>query len=156
MKYYASLADPGAGPDPSSKKIYSYEDVWDADMVYGCNCDDGYFGPDCSLKDCPRGDDPFTGTSIDPANEQYNEKQQIVCVATGGTFTLTFKGATTANIPYDATVSKLKEYIQALPTLSNQYYDAVSVVFVGTETKACTYSGQTIQVGGWEDSYMKK
>ena len=51
--------------------------VWDAGMMHGCNCDDGYFGPDCSQKECPKGDDPFTGTSLDPATQQYNAKQQV-------------------------------------------------------------------------------
>jgi len=48
--------------------------AWDSDMIFGCVCDSSwkvgygprqiqlseYFGPDCSLKRCPRGDDPFT------------------------------------------------------------------------------------------------
>jgi hypothetical protein len=25
---------------------------WDADVTYGCNCDFGYSGPDCSLSTC--------------------------------------------------------------------------------------------------------
>jgi hypothetical protein len=48
---------------------------WDADMIYGCLCQSEswtvglnageyqvseYFGPDCSLKRCPSGDDPQT------------------------------------------------------------------------------------------------
>ena len=33
---------------------------WDADAIQGCFCDWGYGGPDCSLKLCPRGDDPIT------------------------------------------------------------------------------------------------
>jgi len=102
MSYYASLADPGMGP------VYTYTNVWDGDMMYGCNCDLGYFGPDCSLKDCPRGDDPFTGTAINPTTQQYNEKQEVVCVASGGTFTLTFRGETTARIPWDATAAQVR------------------------------------------------
>lgn len=62
---------------------YSYggdEDgaTWDENKIYGCVCDSGWtvgyaggnvqtpqwFGPDCSLKHCPSGDDPRT-TNID-------------------------------------------------------------------------------------------
>ena len=76
MAYFASLADPGERPS-----VYPYAAVWDAHMLYGCNCDEGYLGPDCSLKHCPKGDDPFTGSALNPASQQYNEKQEVVCVA---------------------------------------------------------------------------
>lgn len=121
MSYYASLKNPGEGP------VYSYKQVWDADLLYGCNCDSGYFGPDCSLKHCPTGDDPFTGTSIDPKTQQYNEKQQVVCVATAGSFTLSFRGETTAPIPADASAAKVKAALQVrsrfLQTIRCMYGD---------------------------------
>lgn len=47
--------------------------TWDHDMVQGCLCDDGYEGHDCSLRSCPRGDDPDT-------HSQHNEIQEIVCL----------------------------------------------------------------------------
>ncbi|KAG6968017.1 hypothetical protein JG688_00006034 [Phytophthora aleatoria] len=31
--------------------------AWDANKHMGCFCDQGYRGPDCSLKECPSGDD---------------------------------------------------------------------------------------------------
>ncbi|CAM9847791.1 unnamed protein product, partial [Chrysoparadoxa australica] len=33
---------------------------WDADHATMCVCDWGYFGPDCSKRMCPKGDDPLT------------------------------------------------------------------------------------------------
>ena len=33
---------------------------WDAEMVHICDCYLGYTGPDCSLKMCPKADDPLT------------------------------------------------------------------------------------------------
>ena len=33
---------------------------WDYASIYGCNCDLGYEGYDCSLRSCPTGDDPKT------------------------------------------------------------------------------------------------
>jgi hypothetical protein len=34
--------------------------LWDADKNSACVCDLGYGGVDCSLRECPRGDDPLT------------------------------------------------------------------------------------------------
>lgn len=34
-------------------------DAWDAGMSSVCQCDPGYGGADCSLRRCPRGDDPL-------------------------------------------------------------------------------------------------
>jgi hypothetical protein len=33
---------------------------WDSDYIRGCVCDAGFFGADCSMVACPRGDDPIT------------------------------------------------------------------------------------------------
>jgi len=42
--------------------------LWDADKNQACSCDKGYFGPDCSLRQCPKGDDPLTTTQCEDAN----------------------------------------------------------------------------------------
>ena len=38
-----------------------YDSAWDASRAQGCKCDAGYRGPDCSLKECPSGDDTLEG-----------------------------------------------------------------------------------------------
>lgn len=102
--------------DPiSPAPVYGGETAtWDADMVRGCACDTGYFhgpfvhdvsdwnGYDCSLQTCPTGDDPMT-------EEQVHEIQVISCQATGGTFTLSFRGRTTSAISFDAVLLKTDE-----------------------------------------------
>jgi hypothetical protein len=40
---------------------------WDASSVLMCNCDPAYFGADCSLRMCPKGDDPWTTDQNDRA-----------------------------------------------------------------------------------------
>ena len=56
MKYYAELKNPGEG------EVFDYSQQWDSYRIYGCKCDPGYEGIDCSLRKCPTGDDPMTGT----------------------------------------------------------------------------------------------
>jgi len=46
--------------------IYNYSE-WDSNSFYGCICDFGYTGYDCSLKTCLYGDDPLT-----PGGQQGN------------------------------------------------------------------------------------
>ncbi len=43
-RYHASTRDPG----DEGSAVYSA--IWDADMMHGCECDEGYEGPDCSLR----------------------------------------------------------------------------------------------------------
>jgi hypothetical protein len=33
--------------------------LWDKDVTMGCDCDHGYYGPDCSLRECKYGVDPL-------------------------------------------------------------------------------------------------
>lgn len=42
------------------KETFVYETPWDSDHWFGCLCDEGYTGHDCSLRTCARGDDPLT------------------------------------------------------------------------------------------------
>jgi len=41
--------------------VYAYNTVWDSNKHYGCKCDLGYRGPDCSLQECPSDYDPLNG-----------------------------------------------------------------------------------------------
>lgn len=36
----------------------TYE-LWDNDITMGCHCDEGWYGPDCTLRTCKRGTDPL-------------------------------------------------------------------------------------------------
>ena len=64
MREAASL---NFGPYMNRSVTYSN---WDADKIYGCVCDLGYRGFDCSKQFCPAGDDPLTTTLT--ANEAHN------------------------------------------------------------------------------------
>lgn len=45
---------------------YAYTN-WEADKVMTCICDWGFTGADCSLRMCPKGDDPITTLQNNPA-----------------------------------------------------------------------------------------
>ncbi len=50
---------------------------WDADIIYGCKCDHGWDGYDCSQRTCEYGLDPRLGT-------QQNETVTLVCACPNG------------------------------------------------------------------------
>jgi len=70
------------GPRVSSRTRYSAH-FWDADRLSGCLCDDGWTGYDCSLRTCPRGDDPSS-------YGQVHEDQLMRCLANPGNGTTWF------------------------------------------------------------------
>lgn len=39
--------------------MVTYEDAWDSTLQTGCLCDSGYYGADCSLRECPTNSDPL-------------------------------------------------------------------------------------------------
>jgi len=101
-------------------KVGNYN-LWDANKVAGCVCDDGFSGHDCSSMACPVGADPLDVTGEDKENSQsststatpstytkQNERQMLTMDSTrgalSGEFTLTFTSIngekkTTASIP---------------------------------------------------------
>mmetsp|Transcript_20841 Transcript_20841/g.63443 ORF Transcript_20841/g.63443 Transcript_20841/m.63443 type:complete len:684 (-) Transcript_20841:2166-4217(-) len=93
------------GSDPNNAA------TWDADRIFGCACDVGYTGYDCSEKTCPHGDDPGTDADV-------NEIQTFTCQAVSGTFTVSFRQFTTGAIAYDATVADLTTALEALDTIN--------------------------------------
>lgn len=89
---------------------YDYIDVWDAHKIYGCVCDYPYHGYDCSLVECPTGDDPLTGS-------QVNEIQLFKCAANGGSFSFFYKGITTGTISSTMIENQVEAAISAHPLL---------------------------------------
>lgn len=137
MYFYALSKDPGTG------NVYSYSSIWDAQKIYGCACDPNYHGVDCSLRYCPKGDDPLTGTvSISSSNPlQYNEIQRVSCKADGGSFTLTFREKTSAIIPYNAKAYDLQSIIEAIPTIGA---GNTKIIMYGPQ--ACTSYGTSFTI----------
>jgi len=84
--------------------------TWDADRVFGCDCDEGWKGYDCSLRTCPFGDDPDT-------MGQFNEVQLLSCAAFSGTFTLSFRDAVTTALSHAATAVQVAAALNKLATV---------------------------------------
>ena len=142
MKSYAQLQDPGLGP------VYPYTTIWDAQKIYGCVCDDGYYGPDCSLRDCPSGDDPLTGQGSNVLSDptQYNTVQMVTCQAGGGLFTLSFRGKTSPNIPFNTLGTDLATLIMKTASLGP---GSINVRLLGPQ--ACSDGGTSFYVEFLED-----
>jgi hypothetical protein len=112
---------------------------WDADKIYGCVCDSGFHGYDCSKRYCPMGDDPLTQTLVS------NEVHTLICTCAdtcSGTFTLSFKGYATAAIAYNAPQAVIKSRLEALPTIAN---DGITIGF-STGNVVCSSAGVTTTV----------
>lgn len=109
---------------------FDYSLVWDSKKLYGCVCDEGYEGYDCSLsknwvfvgpcalddgaephsslpcaESCPRGDDPLT-------KGQLNEVQLVKCVASGGSFVLYHRGNPSATMSYKASAYDVEKALE--------------------------------------------
>ncbi|HEU0214290.1 MAG TPA: ThuA domain-containing protein, partial [Jiangellaceae bacterium] len=61
----------------------------------------------------------INGGGMGPFNDQLTDEQQTVRAqgATGGTFTLTFKGQTTAPLPFNATAAQIDTALEALSSV---------------------------------------
>jgi hypothetical protein len=131
---------PSYGADPLSTS------TWDADMVHGCHCD-GFpewnstslqgdrgllVGHACGLRTCPSGPDPFGGAV------SSLEEQSILCTASGGVFSLSFRGVSTPPLDFDVTVAELAGALEDLAS-------------IGLVTVTQQGSGADARVCGWTD-----
>jgi hypothetical protein len=88
----------------------TYETPWDAEMIYGCACDYGFSGVDCSIIECIRGDDPVTTGQVNPI-------QTLTCSATSGYVWIKFRDRRTAALPFGANAATIKSVLEALPSI---------------------------------------
>lgn len=90
----ADLASGGVFTFVDSRNTANYYDgvlkpfqynIWDAQKNTKCVCDAGYSGADCSLRLCPRGDDPLTVTNPVCGNKPCQNEVQGFTIAGGTT-----------------------------------------------------------------------
>lgn len=92
--------------------VNNFANTWDARRIHGCLCDEGYSGYDCSLKNCPIGDDPGT-------YDDHQEVQLLQCVANSGNFTLSFRQEVTRLLPHTASAQQIEDALVELKTILN-------------------------------------
>lgn len=144
MSQLAALATSNGDPTPFTYGANpNNAATWDRDSVYGCACDVGYTGFDCSLRTCPFGSDV---TLAEASTAIADEVQTLVCTllsSSGGpSFRLGFRGAVTTSIAYTATAATVTQALQALNTLGT-----VTVTFNTGATQACSSgAGTTMSV----------
>jgi len=119
-------------------ETFTYTEPWETEKMFGCVCDKGFSGYDCSIRTCPTGDDPLTAS-------QLNEIQLLECRATSGTFTLTFMGETTKRISFDASSSELETTLTSLRTIRRSGSDPTVAISYDGST-ACAEDGNDIQI----------
>jgi len=116
--------------------------TWDADKVYGCACDDGWQGHDCSLRTCPVGHDPMV-----PGDA---EVQLLVCTATSGTFRLSFRSVLgdvpcTDSLPTTASADDIKTALESLETIGTVDVSLIDTATSGgAASTACSAGGDTV------------
>lgn len=103
-------------------------------MIYGCVCDAGYSGFDCSIKNCPTGDDPLT-------TGQVNEVQLIKCSAIAGGFVLYYNGSVSPYIRYTASASDVAAALLAIPLITG-----IKVSFSISSGTACSALSNVISI----------
>lgn len=136
--------------------------TWDADMIYGCIGDEyGYYmgttsnitaykGYKSHRRECAHGFDNRDLQSLthnstknqimfnNNGSKCQTEVQQFICGASGGSFTLSFRGATTSSISYSATTNTLVSALIALPTIGDI---TVRMSSTSTANAICASSG---------------
>jgi hypothetical protein len=135
--------------------------TWDADMIYGCLADeygsssDGntnnlqareeynistHSGADLSVLECPAGYDSNKATIQYGTEKNFSntlEVQTLLCHATGGYFTLTFRGVVSSKIYAVDTQETFQEKLSTM-----QYLGSVTVSPSVASSTVCSENGQ--------------
>jgi hypothetical protein len=134
--------------------------LWDSDKNQACVCDPGYSGIDCSLRTCPRGDDPLTtlpytcglsacrneiqSFSIDGGQDEGGAYSLVFTDLDGNSLeTDVFKLITdTSSADYDAADNEaaIKEAIEALPNNVAGVVDVATAIAPAGTNNAFSYS----------------
>jgi hypothetical protein len=98
----------------------------------------------CDQAACPTGLDPTEASNSKRINDFKggNEIQHLYCTADSGTFTITFRGNTTAAIAFDATIAELEASLEQIYTI----HDVTVAAVTGSGTALCSTAGVTTSI----------
>jgi hypothetical protein len=114
-------------------------ETWDGLKIYGCHCDEGYTGFDCSERICPTGDDPRT-------TEQHDEVHIISCSDSDGAGSISFKFREQVTVVPILPTASRAEVAASLETLSTIGHVSVDLVDINMDDELCTISGNQFAV----------
>ena len=149
--------------------------TWDAKMNRGCLCDSGWsvgldsgetqlaewFGPDCSLRRCPSGDDPWTTVDETNCNKKYDNGASTAALIKVSVTSSVAASATETTVTHVAgaralvvgdTVTVAGHSGNAAHLAMNQEFtvqsvtSATVVVLTGTGMTAATYNPEQVSV----------
>jgi len=128
--------------------------LWDQEKNTACVCDTGYSGIDCSLRECPRGDDPLTWDDASCGGKRCASEVQSFSVdgnQAAGTYYLLFTD-------FDGTVFKTEEFtLSSADTLAATNAKNVEVVKSALESLPNDVTGSVIvSVKGGGDAAKKQ
>lgn len=98
--------------DVSGDGLGAVYNNWDKDSIMMCECDPGFFGADCSLTMCPKGDDPLT------INQNYRKiSLELRTTSSGfaGAIGITFQAVTSYIDLSNPSDVKCKESLEKSP-----------------------------------------
>ncbi|CAM9233744.1 unnamed protein product [Ectocarpus sp. 13 AM-2016] len=128
-----SMAEAAAAEDGNRLiHVASYE-AWDADMISGCVCDEGYEGYDCSLRPCPVSDSALT-------SGQQDESVVLFCRCGDdctNTFRLRYKGQYATISPF-MSAGEVADRIMAMSSVKSDAREYTSPPVVAMFSGAAT------------------
>ena len=126
--------------DVSAFRRVTYTEMWDADKVFGCACELGWTGYDCSVRQCAFGDDPVTTGQVD-------EIQEITCTCDGtctGGIMFSFRDEVTSFLEFDSSDTDVEAALESLSTLRDVTVDLTGNLCAdGTNPLTITFVGNS-------------
>lgn len=77
--------------------IFEYDFNWDSDRIFGCECDNGFTGYDCSIRTCTLGLDPVKIGKFKPEIQIYERKKSKFRFFSNGKFSKEISYYTSVN-----------------------------------------------------------
>ncbi|KAH9136564.1 hypothetical protein AeRB84_018367, partial [Aphanomyces euteiches] len=109
---------------------------WEANSMTGCYCDMGFTGPDCSMRACPKNDDPLTTGQV---YRTIALTVSAVGSALAGTVSVTFNGFT-FTMPANANSNSNSICASAVMTLGNVVKATCTISGQDSTTQGATYT----------------
>merc|ERR1711990_952386 len=160
--FYVTPRAQSSLPHGSALYISPTYNLWDANKVAGCVCDDGFSGHDCSQRNCPGGHDPLdvqgedkidtnsaTGTTNPSTFTKQNERQMLSMDSTHGAVSGTFNlGFTDSRGVKHTTTS-----ISSTPILTSTVRVGAPNAIDDTHCKAANKATYAVTTDGFSGCY---